>query len=204
MMPAAEAQRPRAFAVVGSEPQLVIQVLLSVRTFSSAPCLALVSPHDRDVRRSRLAHAIDEAGMDGRDDERVIASLNEWATRYADSVIVAADCPGARLLHRVGPRLNARVAPLPDRETLETFDNKWTFYEFCRAHDLPAPESVRIQSKHAMDLHTVTAHVGMPFVVKPLREQAPPEYESSGMPTHGRHSSPIRTTSMRRCSCSAT
>ena len=53
-----------------------------------------------------------------------------------------------------------------DPDILELFLNKWTFYEACIEHNLPAPTTFRIDGMD--DLNEIAAKVKFPCIMKPI------------------------------------
>lgn len=161
----------RSFVVVGSARALVVQVLLAVRTFTDARCIAVCSRHTQFLRHSNLHSAYLEIDFDGTDDDRFVDAVDRLSAMHTELIIIAADCDGTRICNRVRSRLKARLLPTPDTATLERFDNKWAFYRFCMEHGLNVPATRFAKSKTDLDFPAAACELGVPFIVKPLNQQ---------------------------------
>ena len=93
--------------------------------------------------------------------------INELAEKAPRALLIPFDCEGIRMVNRVGSRLPFASIPVPDLPTLDMFDDKWRFYQFCLANALPAPATRWIGSKQELDFDAIEAQLGLPFVVKP-------------------------------------
>jgi biotin carboxylase len=166
---------PRKYVVIGTGKYVLLQVLIALRTFSDAPCLVVSAPGTRFLRHSILASEYVESDLGEHDDAALLAAIHDFAdgtTPTTPTALIPADCPAARWVDRVGGRLAIPVAPAPDTAMLDKFDNKWQFHRFCRAHGLPTPDSMFAANKHLLDFDAAATRLGLPFVVKPLHEQA--------------------------------
>lgn len=161
----------RSFVIVGSARALVVQVLLAARTFADARCIAVCSRRTRFLRHSNLPSAYIEIDFAGADDDLFVDTVNHLSGTHPDLVLIAADCDGTRIANRVRNRLQAKILPIPDTETLECFDNKWTFYRFCTEHGLKVPATHFARSKADFDFPAIERELGIPFIVKPLNQQ---------------------------------
>lgn len=159
------------FVVVGSARALVIQVMLAIRTFSNAECLAVCSKKTQFLRYSNLPSRYVEIDFDGADDDRFADIVNNYCNLHPGSILVAADCDGTRITNRVRGNLTALILPTPDTATLDCLDNKWTFYEFCVQHNLSVPATCSVPTKHALDFPAAAEKLGLPVVIKPVKEQ---------------------------------
>jgi carbamoylphosphate synthase large subunit len=63
--------------------------------------------------------------------------------------------------------LTLATLPLPEPATLDMFDDKWAFHQFCLGHGLPVPLTLWVGPKSALDFNALTAALGLPFVIKP-------------------------------------
>jgi carbamoylphosphate synthase large subunit len=82
-------------------------------------------------------------------------------------VLIPYDCEGIRLVNRLKGLLTLASLPLPEQATLDMFDDKWAFHQFCLGHGLPVPLTLWVGLKSALDFNALTAALGLPFVVKP-------------------------------------
>jgi predicted ATP-grasp superfamily ATP-dependent carboligase len=161
----------RNFLVLGLNKWLVIQVLLALRTaFPRAGCVAVCDPRSRLMGLSNLCSPCLKMELDGADDERFVGYANRHAQSVAHLLIVTADCEGARMLGRVRHRLRADVFPFPDAATIDCFDDKWRFYQFCVERGMNVPRTCFVASKHELEFAPVARELGIPFVVKPLAQ----------------------------------
>ncbi|TFW10241.1 ATP-grasp domain-containing protein [Oxalobacteraceae bacterium OM1] len=160
-----------AFLVVGTARALVVQATLALRAHVDAECGVIVAKGTKVMRFSSLWSRYIEMDFNGEDDEKFVALVNRMAAHCPGLLIVPADCDGTRLTNRVRERLTAGLVPTPNTATLNRFDDKWSFYQFCVEAGLNAPLSWLIDSKEGLDFQRVAASLGSPFVVKPLHEQ---------------------------------
>ena len=99
--------------------------------------------------------------------DRVWKSLEAYIERRGPKVVVPSDIFSAGLLFELKDRLEARIFPVSDSETLDTLDNKWRFYEFLVTHGLPTPKSILLRTPSDIEELSDTA-LSCPFLVKPL------------------------------------
>lgn len=160
----------RSFVVVGGCKTLVPQVLLALRSAGNFNCILLGGPDTRKLRYSLLCDERLEIDFDHPDDEHVVQQLLAIARRTPDATLLPVDCASVRMMERVRSRVPLRTIPLPDVETMDMFDDKWRFFQFCRQHGLPVPDTVYIGSKDNLDFEAVAARLGTPFILKPSNE----------------------------------
>jgi len=164
MMPA----HTPTFIVIGASKVLVVQTLLAIRAYTRAKCVVVCTKGTRFLRYSPLCAEYGEIDFDGEDDDAFVETANRIAASTPDAVVVPGDCDGIRVITRIRHRLESRIAPLPDIATLDCFDDKWRFHEFCKVHGLSAPASRLLPSKHDLDFSAAAEELGVPFLVKPL------------------------------------
>lgn len=58
------------------------------------------------------------------------------------------------------------ITPFPSKETVDLLDNKFSFYEFCLANDIPHPKSVL--ANQLSDIDPESPGVDYPILIKPL------------------------------------
>lgn len=162
----------RNFVVVGANKSILVQVLLAVHTFTDAKCTVVCPKGTRFLRLSNLCSACVEADFDGEDDDRFIDAVNRIAETAPDLMLIPSDCDGARMTDRVRRRLRATTIPAPDAAMLDRFDNKWRFYQFCKEHGLNVPPTRLVGSKHELQFASVAGELGLPFVLKPVNQEA--------------------------------
>lgn len=163
----------RHFIVVGVIKPLVAEVLLAIHTFADASCSVVGGSQEmRILRLSSLCSSYLQADFSGADDDGLIQKINLLTDDMPDVMLVPADTQGIRMLNRIRSRLKARIVATPESSTLELFDNKWNFYQFCREHGLTVPTACSIGSKLELDFALAAKQLGVPFVVKPLCEAA--------------------------------
>lgn len=156
------------FIVVGKCKRVTGAVLQAIRSFTDAKCVVIGGPQTRIFRWSALCKRQVTIELDGSGDERFVAAVRAACARTPHAILVPADCDGIRLVNRVRARLPVAVTPIPDSATLDMFDNKWRFHQFCMLHGLPVPATRLFTSKAALDYDTIAADLGVPFMVKPL------------------------------------
>jgi predicted ATP-grasp superfamily ATP-dependent carboligase len=171
-MSAAPATNPRAFIVIGTSRPLLLQVLLSIHAFTDARCLVICKTGTRFLRKSPLCADYIETGFSGNDDAALVERINRFSTQPAEAILIPADCAGARLVDRIRPALAVSLFPTADAATIDRFDDKWRFHEFCAAHGLRTPPSRLVADKHALNYDDMVATLGSPFLVKPVNEDS--------------------------------
>lgn len=149
---------------------MVVQVLLSVRSWTRASCTAVCATGSRYVRHSALVDQYAEIRFDGSDDQRFVDYVNALERQSPGQLLVAADTAGNRLVNRVRSRLEVACAPLPTDAVLDVLDDKWQFHRQCLRLGLPTPETLLAASKEQIDFDAAAERLGLPFFVKPARE----------------------------------
>ena len=156
------------FIVSGNCRRVVSAVLLAIRSFTDAKCIVVGGHATRRLRWSRLCKGQVTVDIDGGDDASFIDAVNRLAERNPHVILIPADCDAIRLANRVRGTLKVKTTPIPDLPTLDMFDNKWQFHQFCAGQGLPVPQTHFFASKTEMNFHAIVADIGLPFVVKPL------------------------------------
>lgn len=158
----------KTFLVMGNARGLVLQVLLTLRAYVSANCMAMCSSAGSSLRFSRLISEYFEIDFSGVDDDRFAATVNRLVEAAPELMLIPTDCESARMVMRVRGRLKARIFPIPDATMLDRLEDKWHFYQFCKECDLDTPPTLFFNDKHDIRFAAVALEVGRPFVVKPL------------------------------------
>lgn len=158
------------FIVVGECKRVVTAVLQAIRSFTDAKSVVIGGKAAAALRWSSLSKRQYMVDMLGRDDEQFVQVVNLIVKHSPHVVLIPADCDAIRLVNRVRRRLDLKITPMPDLATLDMFDNKWRFYQFCMQHQLPVPTTRYLGSKAALDYDAIAAEFGVPFVVKPLNQ----------------------------------
>jgi len=158
------------FIVLGNCKRVVSAVLQAIRSFTDAKAIVIGGPSTRVLRWSALCKRHIEIELEGRDDDHFVDIVNSITRTRPHVILVPADCDAIRLTNRVRDRLAIRVTPIPDLPTLNMFDDKWQFHQFCTRTGLPVPETRHFASKSALDFDAVASDLGVPFVVKPLNQ----------------------------------
>jgi len=156
------------FIVVGKCKRVTSAVLQAIRSFTDAKCVVIGGTETRIFRWSRLCKRQMTIELDGRDDARFVEAVQAIRLRTPHVILVPVDCDGIRLVNRVREQLPVAVTPIPDTATLDMFDNKWRFHQFCTRHGLAVPLTRHVASKSALDFDAIACELGLPFVVKPL------------------------------------
>jgi len=159
-----------SFIVIGTCNNLIRQVLFAIRSMGDSKALVIGGPNTRGLRWSKLCTRHAEASLAAADDTHFLALLNNFAREAPDAILVPADCEGIRTVNRVRDALSLRAIPVPDTTTLDMFDDKWRFYQFCRQYGLSAPETLYIGSKANLHYQLTVARLGTPFVIKPINQ----------------------------------
>lgn len=156
------------FIVTGNCRRVVSAVLLAIRSFTDAKCIVVGGKATRPLRWSGLCKRQMTVDIDGGEDAHFIDVVNCIAKINPHVILIPADCDAIRLANRVEGRLKVKTTPIPALQTLDMFDNKWRFHQFCSELGLPVPDTIHFASKATMDFGAIAAKLGMPFIVKPL------------------------------------
>lgn len=158
------------FIVVGTCYNLIRQVLFAIRSFSNNKAVVIGGPSTRRLRWARLCAQHAEAAFHPAGDEQFLDLVNGFAKNMRTAVLIPADCEGARAINRVRERLQVRIIPIAGTQTLDMFDDKWRFFQFCEQHELRAPATMYVGSKTDLRFSDVASRLGTPFVVKPVNQ----------------------------------
>jgi predicted ATP-grasp superfamily ATP-dependent carboligase len=153
------------FLLLGRSKRIAFPLLQALHTAELGRYAVVGTPDTASLRWSRLCsqHTL----IDFADDDVALAQLNGLATQNPGALLIPYDCEGIRLACRLKSRLPLPCQPLPELETLDMFDDKWAFHQFCLSHGLPVPHTLWVGPKSALDFNALTAALGLPFVVKP-------------------------------------
>jgi predicted ATP-grasp superfamily ATP-dependent carboligase len=156
------------FIVVGNCKRVVSAVLQAIRSFTDAKTIVIGGSATRALRWSALCKRHIEIDLEGRDDDSFVDIVNCIAKTSPHMILIPADCDAIRLANRVRGKLAIRVTPIPELSTLNMFDDKWQFHQFCTRTGLPVPTTRYFASKSELDFNAIASDLGVPFVVKPL------------------------------------
>lgn len=160
------------FLVVGEMRAIVAQVLLAIHDHVDANCSVVSGKGTRSLRLSRLCTRYIDLDFYGADDQRFVDFVRQVAATDASTVVVPADCQAIKMVNRVRAALPLAVSPAPDAAMLALLEDKWSFYQFCKANGLSVPETVFFATKTTLDFDATVSRLGLPFVVKPLDQVA--------------------------------
>jgi predicted ATP-grasp superfamily ATP-dependent carboligase len=158
------------FIVLGKSGFVVVGVLQAIRGFTDAKCFVVGGEETAPLRWSMLCERQTTLRFDGSDDATFVELVNALVRKIPHVILIPADCDGIRLANRVRDRLQLRITPIPDSATLDMFDNKWCFHQFCVSHALSVPETRYFSSKFELDFDVVASKFGLPFMIKPLNQ----------------------------------
>ncbi len=153
------------FFLVGRSQRIAFPLLQALHSADLGRCAVVGTPDTAVLRWSRLCrqHTV----IDFANDDAAVQHLNGLAVHSPGAKVIAYDCEGIRLVNRLKRRLTLATLPLPEPATLDMFDDKWAFHQFCLSHGLPVPLTLWVGPKTALDFNALTAALGLPFVVKP-------------------------------------
>jgi len=102
--------------------------------------------------------------------DELITFLNTNLAPGREVVLIPTSDDSALFLAQKRSELDKRFLYLtPDASVVEAMDNKMLFYELCRKHGLPYPETWIVRDKSELD--SVLDKVSVPSVLKPLRSR---------------------------------
>lgn len=160
---------PLKVIVVAPEKIMVVQVLLSLRSWASASCTAICAPGSRYIRHSALVNRYAEMRFDGSDDESFIAYVNDLERQSPGQLLIAADTAGSRLINRVRSATCVKCAAGPTDRMLDMLDDKWQFHQLCSRLGLGTPQTLYVDSKFDIDFNRAANTLGLPFFIKPAQ-----------------------------------
>jgi predicted ATP-grasp superfamily ATP-dependent carboligase len=158
------------FIVLGRNKHVLIPVLQSIRSFTDAKAITIGSEETKSLKWSTLCEQHLTVNFDGSDDEAFVALINSIVEKIQYVTLIPTDCDAVRLTNRVRERLSLNITPIPMTATLDMFDDKWRFYEFCKQHQLAVPQTRLFESKAQLDYAALASEFGLPFVIKPSNE----------------------------------
>lgn len=160
------------FIVVGNRAWLVIQVMLAIHSeYNNARCAVIGGGDTGGLRRSSMCSEYVPLDIQGEQDDDFIRLVEKINSVAPGAIIIPADCDAARVVNRTRHMLTQRITPIPDPDTLETFDNKWRFYQFASKHRLLVPKTALFQRKTVLCFDDIVSEYGLPFVIKPVDQQ---------------------------------
>jgi ATP-grasp domain len=157
----------KRFILVGKSARIAISMLQAIRSFSDADCVVIGDADTTRLRWSGLCkrhYLVDFAAGNAGAFAQLVNAIAEDSPQ---TTLLPFDCDGIKIVNLVRARLQVQIAPIPDLATLEMFDNKWSFYEFCVKNSLNVPTTRYVGSKFSLDFDAIVAELGLPFVLKP-------------------------------------
>jgi predicted ATP-grasp superfamily ATP-dependent carboligase len=158
------------FIVVGKSKIVVLAVLLAIRSFSKGKCVVIGDEETTMLRWSTLCKQQITLSFDGKSDQAFADTVQSLCAQAPYATLIPADCEGIRIVNRMREHMPERITPMPDLETLNMFDDKWRFHEFCARHDLPVPVQRLFRDKSSLRFNALVAEFGLPFVLKPVNQ----------------------------------
>ncbi|WP_019140149.1 ATP-grasp domain-containing protein [Noviherbaspirillum massiliense] len=158
------------YIVVGKARYLAVAVLQAIRSFTGAKSILIGEKETAVLAWSSLCRRQVTIRLDGSEDEKFVSLINRLAEQMPHLVLIPADCDGIRIINRVRSRIWLKIAPIPDLPTLQMFDDKWHFHQFCMRNGLSVPATRYIGSKFDLDFDAVASELGLPFVIKPINQ----------------------------------
>lgn len=153
------------FILLGNSVRIALPVLQALHSASDARCAVVGSKDTLGLRKSSLCeqHAL----VDFAGDDDTVRTLNQLADISPHAILIPFDCEAVRLFNRIKDRLSLGSIPVSDLATLDMFDDKWAFHQFCLDSTLPVPLTRFIGDKSLLDFDALQADLGLPFIVKP-------------------------------------
>lgn len=158
------------FILVGNSVRIALPVLQAIRSFGDASCAVLGDERTLALRWSRLCKRHVCVDFAGGGDDHFVRRVHQLAEKMPQAVLIPFDCDGIRLVNRVLGRLQLSIVPIPDATTLDMFDDKWRFHEFCTKNALSVPTTRWAASKFDLDFSAISSELGLPFVLKPTNQ----------------------------------
>jgi predicted ATP-grasp superfamily ATP-dependent carboligase len=156
--------------VLGRNKHVLVPVLQSIRSFTDAKAIAIGSVETKSLKWSSLCEQHLIVNFDGSDDDAFVALINSVVEKIQYVTLIPADCDAIRMTNRVRERLSVNIAPIPMTATLDMFDDKWRFYQFCKQNQVAVPATRLFESKEQLDYHALAGEFGVPFVIKPVNQ----------------------------------
>lgn len=156
------------FILLGNSTRIALPVLQALHSMGSTRCALVGSQQTQALRWSHLCHQ--HAVIDFTQDDAAVRVIMQMAQQHPQAMLVPFDCEAIRLVNRVKGRLAIQSIPVPRLETLNMFDDKWAFHQFCLANALPVPKTCWVGPKSNLDFNAITAELGLPFIIKPTNE----------------------------------
>jgi biotin carboxylase len=154
--------------LVGNSTRIALPVLQAIHSMGDTQCAVVGSEQTQALRWSHLCrqHAV----IDFTRDEASLQVINHMAEQNPAAILLPFDCEAIRFVNRVQGRLSLKSIPVPDMATLNMFDDKWLFHQFCASNALPVPKTLWVGPKSNLDFSTIQADLGLPFIIKPTNE----------------------------------
>lgn len=151
--------------------RLVRQVTLAILSMPDTGRIAVVgNEKTRNLRWTSFCSENSHVSFEPKDEAAFLETVNTLAEKMPDSILIPTDCDAARVVTRVKEKLLPKIVPIPESAMLETLDNKWRFFHFCRQHEIRVPDTVYIGAKSNLNFSGITNMLGLPFVLKPVNQ----------------------------------
>jgi predicted ATP-grasp superfamily ATP-dependent carboligase len=158
------------FIVLGRNKHVLVPVLQAIRSFTDAKAITIGGEETKNLKWSKLSEQHLTIRFDGSDDDVFISLVNSVSENFQYVTLIPADCDAIRLTNRVRERLSINVSPIPSTPTLEMFDDKWKFHQFCKQNQMAVPQTQLFESKQELDYSALASEFGVPFVIKPVNQ----------------------------------
>jgi predicted ATP-grasp superfamily ATP-dependent carboligase len=100
--------------------------------------------------------------------DEALAEITRWARKLSADLILPSDIVSTRLLTALAGRLPVPTCALPDPACFDLLNDKWRFYEFCKAHGVRVPQTWLFDDMDKLKAAVDEGSVPFPFIIKPL------------------------------------
>jgi hypothetical protein len=162
--------RVDACILVTASARLAWQVMLQLKSRGDPPKVFVVGRGE--AKLLRLSNNCDgfqpsdlRSTRDGRQD--LAARIGALRKSYPNAVVIPVDFAAALAVGDGAAELSSPCFPNIGSQKLLLLNNKFSFNQLCVALGVPAPSSVLLANKKAIDFASLAKTLGLPFVVKP-------------------------------------
>lgn len=154
--------------VIGTIDNLALNVVRCLRMSGMVPhVMSSRSLVRARFSRYRASWVKAEATMFNPPFHGAAAHVNRCCEEKGIGVVIGADMAAIEMLCSIQNSLTANVFPISQLAELQMLNNKWSFSQFLREHQLPVPVTVLVETMDQLE----SIPLKYPLIVKPLEMQ---------------------------------
>jgi hypothetical protein len=98
---------------------------------------------------------------------KVIEEINSFTENLKIDYVVPSDIISTKLMISIKDSLSSKTPLLPDMDSFNKLNNKWSFYEFCKSINIPTPRTYSFSTISDLRSAFNRRELSLPLIIKP-------------------------------------